>query len=458
MKPSLSPADLRDEIAFWTRSENMPREKQMRTLRNMVVSLLVFAPIVAAQLHVGGLTTDPGAPVDFSASTVTTPTAVGTSLPGTCTVGQQFFKSNNSAGTELYLCTATNTWTQVTGGGGGGMIDPGANGVMKRTALNTTAAATATDVSALNYVAGSGTAQAQAVTLPTPITALTNGLNVCWLPAAANTAAAPTLAVNGLAAKPLTKYGTAPLVANDLTTTAIACAMYDGAEFQLQNPQTLPVFVKINGGAPVGPQATLNLIPGTGLAGFTGVVNGSQIDVTLPVDTSYLNTNYPRLAAANTYSGGALQDMNAVDLRLPVHSSDPGVCTVGQIEFNSTAPTFKGCSTTNTWSALGGAAAGYTYTAVSFSATPTFTFGAGVNTFEITLTGNVTSSTVAAAVAGQPATFVICQDATGSRTFAWPAGFHGATTIGSTSSKCNTQTFTFDGTSYWATAAGVINQ
>src|SRR5690242_6499077 len=176
----------------------------MKMLRNMVVSVLVFAPIAAAQLHIGGLTADPGAPVDFSASTATTPTGVGTNLPGTCIVGQQFFKSNNSAGTELYLCTATNTWTQVTSGGGGGLLDPGANGVMKRTALNTMAAATATDMSALNYVAGSGTAQAQVATLATPITSLTNGLSVCWLPAAANTGAAPTLTVNGLAAKPIT--------------------------------------------------------------------------------------------------------------------------------------------------------------------------------------------------------------------------------------------------------------
>jgi hypothetical protein len=223
---------------------------------------------------------------------------------------------------------------------------------MKRTALNTTAAATATDVSALNYVAGSGTAQAQAATLATAITSLTNGLNVCWLPAAANTGAAPTLALNGLTPKPLTKYGAAALVANDLTTAAIACAIYDGTEFQLQNPQTFPGSVKINGGTAIGPQPTLNLIPGTGLAGFIGVLNGSQIDVTLPIDTSYLNTNYARLAAANSYSGGGLQDMNAMDLRLPVHSSDPGTCSVGQIEFNSAGATFKGCSTTNTWSGV----------------------------------------------------------------------------------------------------------
>ena len=100
----------------------------------------------------------------------------------------------------------------------------------------------------------------------------------------------------------------------------------------------------------------------------------------------------------------------------------------------------------------------FTYTAVTFSATPTFTFGFGANTFKITLTGNVTSSTVASNAAGQPATWVICQDGTGGRTFAWPANFFGAMTIGSTLSKCNTQSFTSDGTNFYATSTGVINQ
>lgn len=50
----------------------------------------------------------------------TIPAKVGTTLPGTCGVGEQFFKSDATAGQNIYLCTATNTWTQVTGGGGGG--------------------------------------------------------------------------------------------------------------------------------------------------------------------------------------------------------------------------------------------------------------------------------------------------------------------------------------------------
>ncbi len=94
------------------------------------------------------------------------------------------------------------------------------------------------DLDSLQYVAGGATAQAQTVTLASPATSLVAGLEIKLLPAAANTAAAPTLAVNGLAAKPITKLGTTALIANDLTATAIASVIYDGTEFQLQNPQT----------------------------------------------------------------------------------------------------------------------------------------------------------------------------------------------------------------------------
>lgn len=100
-------------------------------------------------------------------------------------------------------------------------------------------AATASDTSAIGYVAGGGTAQAQTATLAPAITALAAGLRLCWLPAAANTAAAPTLAVNGLTATQITKTpNNAALVANDLITTAPACVIYDGTKFELQNSQT----------------------------------------------------------------------------------------------------------------------------------------------------------------------------------------------------------------------------
>jgi hypothetical protein len=43
-----------------------------------------------------------------------------TALP--CAVGQRAFATNATAGQNIYLCTATNTWTQLTGGGGGGSL------------------------------------------------------------------------------------------------------------------------------------------------------------------------------------------------------------------------------------------------------------------------------------------------------------------------------------------------
>jgi hypothetical protein len=146
----------------------------------------------------------------------------------------------------------------------------------------------------------------------------------------------------------------------------------------------------------------------------------------------------------------------------------------GTVTITPTTSTINGASTFSLTSGTGamvfsdganwqvqtgkGSATLYTYNAVTFSATPAYSFGSGATTTnKITLTGNVTSSTISGGSAGQLTTFVICQDATGSRTFAWPSNFFGNMTIGSTLSKCNVQTFTFDGTNYYATSTGVTN-
>lgn len=91
---------------------------------------------------------------------------------------------------------------------------------------------------------------------------------------------------------------------------------------------------------------------------------------------------------------------------------------------------------------------GSAYTVVTFSATPTFTVttSTGIQNFFITLTGNVTSSTLSVtnATTGQDIAFHICQDATGSRTFAWPSNVTGAGTISATASSCSNQVFRYD--------------
>jgi hypothetical protein len=48
---------------------------------------------------------------DFSSFPFTRPVSVGTTLPASCQVGQLYFNSAAAAGSNLYACTAANTWT-----------------------------------------------------------------------------------------------------------------------------------------------------------------------------------------------------------------------------------------------------------------------------------------------------------------------------------------------------------
>jgi len=53
--------------------------------------------------------------VDFTGANTTKPFKSGTILPATCGVGEAFFLSSAPAGSNLYSCTATNTWTLQAG-------------------------------------------------------------------------------------------------------------------------------------------------------------------------------------------------------------------------------------------------------------------------------------------------------------------------------------------------------
>lgn len=63
--------------------------------------------------------------VDFSAASSTKTARVGTTLPASCSVGELFFHSAATAGTNWYGCTATNVWTLQSSGGtsGAGLAD-----------------------------------------------------------------------------------------------------------------------------------------------------------------------------------------------------------------------------------------------------------------------------------------------------------------------------------------------
>lgn len=85
---------------------------------------------------------------------------------------------------------------------------------------------------------------------------------------------------------------------------------------------------------------------------------------------------------------------------------------------------------------------------VAYSATPVFDASHG-NTFEIVLTGNVTSSTVINLVPGQGLRFIVKQDATGGHAFPQPtvpatAGTVPLAAIDTAASKINIQRFIVD--------------
>ncbi|HEV7520750.1 MAG TPA: hypothetical protein VGP89_06580, partial [Candidatus Angelobacter sp.] len=84
-----------------------------------------------------------------------------------------------------------------------------------------------------------------------------------------------------------------------------------------------------------------------------------------------------------------------------------------------------------------------TLNAVAFSATPTFDCTLG-SVQKLTLTGNVTSSSLANCQAGQLVAFEICQDATGGRTFANPAGLNQWSALPIAANACAVQQYSFD--------------
>lgn len=161
----------------------------------------------------------------------------------------------------------------------------------------------------LGYAAGGGSANAQTVTLVPAVGSLTNGLKVCWKPIAANSTTTPTLAVNGLTAKTIVKVGGAALVSNDLTTTAVACAIYDGTNFELQNPQT------VNSGC-----STSN-VPNGGLVclethtasssaelDFTGCISSSYDDYVIRIINLIPATSAQDLKLQVSIDGGSTYD------------------------------------------------------------------------------------------------------------------------------------------------------
>jgi hypothetical protein len=293
------------------------------------------------------------------------------------------------------------------------------------------------------------------------LTAYTDQQRLAWKPDV-SCAAAPTINVSTLGVKQMYRSDGTAIQAGDCTAGAQVGIWYDATAnsgaggFKLtQSASIAGVLGSANGGTGVNNGSnTLTLGGNLTTAGafastftFTGATG-----VTFPTSGTLMTTGTSVALAQTplTTLGDMLYAAPALTRLAGNTTATLNVLTQTGTGAVSAAPVWQ--------SASAAGIAPFTFKPVTFSATPAFAFGSGTTTFEITLTGNVTSSTVSGAGAGQSSTFIICQDATGSRTFAWPAGFKGSMTIGTTASKCNVQTFAYDGISYYATAAGLTNQ
>ena len=117
------------------------------TIRPALLATLAFGGVLSTSGQTLINLATQGRNADFTGQPYTRPMKTGTSLPATCTTGDMYFNIAAPAGLNLYACTATNTWTVETSSGSiganNGLADPGANGVVVRTAPNVTSAVAA---------------------------------------------------------------------------------------------------------------------------------------------------------------------------------------------------------------------------------------------------------------------------------------------------------------------------
>jgi hypothetical protein len=68
----------------------------------------------------------------------TKPIQTGTTLPALCTTGQMFFLTTAPPGSNLYVCTATNTWVGIVGSGGSASLSAGTGVIITQSGSSAT--------------------------------------------------------------------------------------------------------------------------------------------------------------------------------------------------------------------------------------------------------------------------------------------------------------------------------
>jgi hypothetical protein len=196
-----------------------------------------------------------GKNIDFSQFATTKPVRTGTTLSGTCSQGELFFKTDAPAGQNLYACTSANVWTSS--GAANVTIQNNGTNVGTRAAVNyipglgilsplpisddpadgrvdvtvnadTAFLATHSTVQsgAASYGVDLGMTDAYAITMSPVPASYTTGMVVRFKARTANLGDA-TLDVNVLGAKPILKHKDLALTDGDIQAGQIVTVVYD---------------------------------------------------------------------------------------------------------------------------------------------------------------------------------------------------------------------------------------
>lgn len=238
----------------------------------------------------------------------------GTALPGTCTPGQIFFDTDAPSGQNLYGCTATNVWTLLGDG-------TGAAGSVTISGTPTTGQisqfTSATQITGVNTT---GTGNVVKGTSPNITT--------------------PTGIVKG-------DVGLANVDNTSDATKNSAAATLTSKTIDFSNNTILTTLAQLNAAI-----TDANVVPES----RTATLNGTVDEITCTGGTQDMSAN-----RTWTCSFAPIVDFNGQQLLVTRGTSLPGTCTIGQIFFDTDAPSGQnlyGCTTTNGWSLIGGSGSG----------------------------------------------------------------------------------------------------
>jgi hypothetical protein len=199
-------------LLTWESARLVARPNQRRYSQMKISILLLIVPFVlVAQTTINGGRIFKGR-LDASSAASTVPYRTGTGSPAgrdNCAQpGEAYFQVDAAAGTNLWVCTSTGapgSWAQlapITNN----ILDPGANGIVSRTASGASVARTITAGADLTVVNGDGVAGNPTISLNTAL-ALTNAnaqANKPWYCSSTNGSLALSCSLN--AAAVLTSY------------------------------------------------------------------------------------------------------------------------------------------------------------------------------------------------------------------------------------------------------------